>query len=179
MASCRRWALLLAVAVEAACGSMSENAGEERVGVESELRALYSDFSGEVRYFDGTSDLNRDGKPETIVYVVSPMLCGTGGCETLVFTPSASGYELVARISVSRPPIQVASRSSNGWYNLLVHVEGGGILPGYDAELQFDGKAYPSNPTVPPVKRAPDTEGGEIVVPEFEQFTDGKLLVLR
>jgi hypothetical protein len=109
-----------------------------------------------------------------IVYVVSPMLCGTGGCNTLVFAPRGSDDELVADVSVSRPPIQVSARTTNGWRNLIVHVSGGGIFPGYDAELRFDGTRYPSNPTVPPAERAPDTAGARIVIPPFKDLTEGK-----
>jgi len=154
-------------------------AAPEAADVESRLRALYGDLGGELRYFDATTDLNGDGQAEIVVYAYGPMLCGTGGCDTLVFTPGVSGYQLVTTISVSRPPIQVSSRSANGWRNLLVHVSGGGIIPGYDAELSFDGTTYPSNPTVAPAEPAPDTEGAELLIPEFESFTDGTLVAAR
>ena len=143
--------------------------------VEDLLREEYADFAPDVWTFEGSVDLNADGMQEVIVHVVSPMLCGTGGCDTLVFTPVAGGYELVADISVSRPPIQVSSRSRNGWSNLLVHVSGGGA-PSYDAELRFDGASYPSNPSVPPAEATTDTEGAVVVIPEFESLTDGKRL---
>jgi hypothetical protein len=148
----------------------------DAIDVESRLRALYGDLGGELRYFDAATDLNDDGQPEIIVYAYGPMLCGTGGCNTLVFTPDASGYRLVANISVSRPPIQAASRTTNGWRDLLVHVSGGGIVDGYDAELKFDRTSYPDNPTVAPAERARDTEGAEVLIPAFETFTDGKVV---
>ena len=144
--------------------------------VESELRARYGEFGGELRYFYATNDLDSDSQPEIIVYVVSPMLCGTGGCNTLVLTPSDTGYSLVAEITVTRPPIQVSPRSTKGWQNLIVHVSGGGILPGYDAELRFDGTRYPGNPTVSPAEPAPDTGGVEVLIPIYESFTDATLV---
>lgn len=147
--------------------------------VESRLRALYGDLGGELRYLDAATDLNDDGQPEIVVYAYGPMLCGTGGCTTLVFTPDASGYRLVANISVSRPPIQAAPRTTNGWRDLLVHVSGGGIVEGYDAELRFDGTSYPDNPTVAPAEPASDAEGAEVLIPEFKSFTDGKLVTPR
>jgi len=168
----------LAVLTVAACGSTDATTELGSTGVETELRALYGDSGGEVRYFDGTADLNGDGRPEIVVHVAGPMVCGTGGCPTLVFTPGAGGYELVADISITRPPIQLSSRSANGWRNLLVRVGGGG-LEGYVAELRFDGTAYPANPTVPPAERAPDTIGAETLIPDFESFTDGKLIPVR
>ena len=146
------------------------------IDVESRLRALYGDLGGELRYFDAATDLNDDGRSEIIVYAYGPMLCGTGGCNTLVFTPDASGYRLVANISVSRPPIQATPRSTNGWRDLLVRVSGGGIAEGYDAELKFDGASYPDNPTVAPAEPATDTEGAEVLIPDFESFTSGKVV---
>ena len=172
----RRGVVLLAVLTVAACGSMDTTAELGSTGVEPELRALYGEFGGEVRYFDGAADLNGDGRPEIVVHVAGPTVCGTGGCPTLVFTPGTGGYVLVTTISITRPPIQLSSRSANGWRNLLVHVSGGGIVEGYVAELRFDGTTYPANPTVPPAERAPDTIGAETLIPDFESFTDGKLI---
>ena len=150
--------------------------GQQAAAVEAQLLTLYGDLGGEMRYFDAPTDLNGDGQAEIVVYAYGPMLCGTGGCDTVVFTPDASGYRVVTSISVSRPPIQVSSRSTNGWRNLLVHVSGGGIVEDHDAELEFDGTTYPSNPTVPPAEPATDTEGAQVLIPEFESFTDGKLV---
>ena len=65
------------------------------------------------RYFSNSVDLNDDGKREVIVYIVSQMECGTGGCPTLVFTPSGSGYRLMSTITLTRPPIRVSGTSAN------------------------------------------------------------------
>lgn len=159
--------------------SRDTGSGQDAVGVEDRLRAMYGELGGELRYFDAVTDLDGDGRAEIVVYAYGPMLCGTGGCNTLVFAPEPPGYRLVTSISVSRPPIRVASRSTNGWRNLLVHVSGGGIVEGYDAELEFDGTTYPSNPTVPPAEPASDTEGAEVLIPEFESFAEGKLVPPR
>jgi hypothetical protein len=47
-------------------------------------------------------------------------------------------------------------------------VGGGGILPGYVAELRFDGKTYPSNPSIPPARRTDGKKTGEVVVPSVD-----------
>ena len=107
-------------------------------GVTDELREMYRDFAPDVYLFDAETDLNGDGNAEIVVHVVSPMLCGSGGCNTLVFTPRGSGYELVTDISVNRPPIRRSARSANGWRNLIVHVGGGGVAA-HEAELAFEG----------------------------------------
>ena len=51
----------------------------------------------------------------------------------------------------------------NGWHTLGVAVAGGGILPGYQAELPFDGHAYPENPSVPPASRS--KAKGSVLIP--------------
>jgi len=71
------------------------------------------------------------------------MVCGTGGCDTFVFVQEESGLRLVSRTSVTRPPIVVASTTTQGWRDVVVRVSGGGIIPGYDALLRFDGRTYP------------------------------------
>jgi hypothetical protein len=44
-------------------------------------------------------------------------------------------------------------------------VRGGGIQNGYEAVLAFNGKAYPSNPTVPPAQKSDGKAAGKVVVP--------------
>ncbi len=139
------------------------------------IKADYVFEFGETRYFDAWTDLNGDGRNEIIVHVIGSMACGTGGCSTLVFTPEASAYRLVTTITVSRPPIGTSSRSTNGWKNLVVHVAGGGAKA-HDAELRFDGRTYPSNPSVPPATPLSSTEGIVVVIPEFESFDQGKII---
>ncbi|MEQ1742269.1 MAG: hypothetical protein ABL869_07220 [Candidatus Nitrotoga sp.] len=56
------------------------------------------------------------------------------------------------------------STSSNGWHSIGVWVQGGGIQHGYEAELSFDGKTYPRNPTVSPSKRLEEKITGEDVI---------------
>ncbi len=135
--------------------------------------ALGDDF--DARYFDARVDLNGDGRDEVLAYVAGPMICGTGGCPLYVFTPGASGYGLVAQMSVVHVPVRVASASTNGWRDLVVAIAGGGI-PAGNAVLKFDGKTYPSNPTVPPAEPAASLEGTEILIGEFGSYTKGKPL---
>ena len=123
------------------------------------------------RYFSGTADLNGDGRPELLVHVVGPMACGTGGCPTLVFTPTETGYALVSTIAVTRPPIRMSPRSAGGWRNLIVKIAGGGGRSGH-AELAHTVKGYPENPTVPPARRINDLAGAETVIPEFASFEE-------
>jgi len=138
------------------------------------IRKSYGD--GEIRTFERAVDLNGDGRPEIVVYVVGPMVCGTGGCNLLVFTPTGAGYRRVADISVARPPIRASPATSSGWRNLVVHIAGGGGASA-DVELAFDGRSYPHNPTVPgPRVRPAELAGTELLIEDFQSMSEGRLL---
>ena len=143
--------------------------------VASSIRQAYGD--GEIRTFDRAVDLDGDGRPEIVVYLVGPMVCGTGGCTLLVFTPTGAGYRRVADVSVTRPPIRASSAKSSGWRNLIVHIGGGGAASA-DVELAFDGRAYPRNPTVPGPRVRPATElaGTDLLIDDFRSMKEGRPL---
>jgi uncharacterized protein len=138
------------------------------------IRKAYGD--GEMHYRDRSVDLNGDGKPEIVVYLISPMVCGTGGCNLFVFTPHGSGYRPVGNTTVTRTPIRASPARSAGWRHLIVHVAGGGGPTG-DFELSFNGRRYPGNPSVsgPHVKPAA-LEGSEVLIDNFASINDTKLL---
>jgi hypothetical protein len=119
---------------------------------------------GDDRYVAAETDLNGDGRAEIVVYVTDPGYCGSGGCLTLVLEPDGRTYRIVMRATVSWPPIRVLSTRSHGWRDLGVMVAGGGIHQ-HEARMRFDGRRYPSNPTVPPaipMKR----EAGQVLISE-------------
>lgn len=130
-------------------------------------------MEGEVHYFDATADLNGDGTAEVVVYAAGPMFCGTGGCTVLVFTQAGAGYRLVSQISVAQPPVLLSPRSHQGWRNLVVGIRGGGV-PSGNAELKFDGRSYPPNPTVPPAEPVQDLLGTQILIPEYGSYKEGE-----
>jgi hypothetical protein len=117
------------------------------------------------KYSAAFVDLRDDGKNEVLVYLSSNGWCGTGGCTMLILAPEGSSYTLVTRTTITRLPIRVLVTKSNGWHDISVVVAGGGIQPGYEADLSFDGKTYPSNPSVPPARRLKGTVQGKIVMP--------------
>lgn len=108
--------------------------------------------TGEIDYYYNRVDLSGDGIPEVLVYLFGPEVCGTGGCDALVFKSSKDGYRLVADIVLARNPIIVSEHKTHSWHDLIMFVAGGGILPGYYAVLTYDGKTYPENPTDHPAK---------------------------
>lgn len=113
--------------------------------------------------------LNGSRASEMIVYVTGQSWCGSGGCLTLILAREDSSYRVVTRIPITRPPIRVLRSTSNGWHDIGVWVQGGGIQPGYEAQLQFDGKTYPSNPTVPPAKPLKGKVSGEIALSSAQE----------
>jgi len=127
------------------------------------------DEDKKTRYIAAFHDLNGDGKPEALVYISGPAWCGSGGCKLYVLTPAGSSWTIVARTTITWPPIRVLASTSHGWHNLAVSVGGGGIHPGYEAELRFDGKKYSGNPSVPPARKAAKNVPGTVVISETQK----------
>ena len=167
--------LLLAGAVAAAPPLFAQDEAAF-TPLEPRLHALYRDLPGPIHYFATQVDLNGEAPPEFVVHVAGPMVCGTGGCDTLIFTEGDDGLTLVTSIPVTRPPIVVARTKTNGWRDLIVHISGGGVLPGHDVRLRFDGTTYPRNPTVEPAEPLAQEAQGTAVITEFESFREGRLL---
>ena len=167
--------LALALVVVAGCAA-SPQQDTASAQLAKELDRVLGDVPGPIHYFAKQVDLNGGGRAEYVVHVAGPMVCGSGGCDTFVFAQEGSGVRLVSRTSVTRPPIVVASTTTQGWRDLVVRVSGGGIIPGYDARLRFDGRTYPANPTVPPAELLKAPASGEVAIPTFESFTEGRLL---
>lgn len=116
------------------------------------------------KYVVAFRDLNGDNKVEAIVYLMGVDWCGSGGCNTLVLTPRNNSWVVISKISITRPPIKVLTKTSHGWHSLSVLVHGGGIQREFCVELDFNGVSYPSNPTVLPAFRL-EKLMGEVVIP--------------
>lgn len=122
------------------------------------------------RYTLALADLNGDGRPEALIYAMATAgaggradLCGSGGCELYVLSPTPTGYRAVTAVSVARPPIRVLPTATHGWRDLGVMVAGGGIIRGYEARLRFDGRSYPRNPSVAPAVRLTGRAGRQVI----------------
>jgi hypothetical protein len=133
---------------------------DRRFGVDKTTRFS----SASVQRSDGTIE-------EVVIYVSGQTWCGSGGCLLLVLAPRGKSYNIIGRTSIVWPPIRVLQSSTNGRRDIGVWVQGGGILPGYEAVLQFNGKKYPSNPTVPPARRLTGEMAGEMLIPTAEDAT--------
>jgi hypothetical protein len=126
-------------------------------------------------YLEAWVDLNGDGEKEVIVYLMEQSNCGSGGCRTVILQTKGSSYRIVTETTITRLPIRILTTKSHGWYDLTVRVQGGGILKPYEAELRFNGKTYPSNPTMPPARHLRETPKGEVLIPA-EDYDSGKPL---
>lgn len=95
-------------------------------------------------------DLDGDGGKEALVLSTDPASCGSGGCAFHVLAFRHGRWTIVSGSTVTRAPIRVLATSSQGWRDLGVAIGGGGMRPAM-VRLRFNGRRYPSNPTVVPV----------------------------
>ena len=160
--------VLVIICLAKAQGTSDEPLSTQQESLKRFLQSL--DKSKSTRYIVAFRDINDDGIPEAIVYLIGRNWCGSGGCNTLVLARDGTSWRIVATITITRPPIRVLPDTSNGWHSIGVWVQGGGIQPGYEVELRFDGKTYPKNPSVPPARRL-EKSTGEIVIPSAENGT--------
>jgi hypothetical protein len=123
------------------------------------------------RFSAALVQLGSDGSSQVIVYVTGRSWCGSGGCLTLILAPLDVSYRVVTRITISRPPIRVLTSTSNGWHDIGVWVQGGGIQPGYEARLRFDGKSYPRNPSIRPAEPLTGKISAEMVLSPAQEGT--------
>lgn len=86
-------------------------------------------------------DLNEDGSKEILVGLTGPYFCGSGGCTQFIL--NAEG-EVISRFTVSDYPVTISTDKSNGWRDLFI------LSGGAYRVVKFDGKTYPSNPSLLP-----------------------------
>lgn len=109
-------------------------------------------------------DLNGDAVPETFVRFSSSYFCGSGGCTFLLLD---SNQKVITKFTVMDAPIYIDKTIKNGWKVLVVKDYG------KVKELVFDGKKYPSNPSM--VKRAAyETPNSEAVILFDKPFAESK-----
>jgi hypothetical protein len=97
------------------------------------------DFSKKFIFFE--CDINDDGKKEILVGLTGPYFCGTGGCTQLLLDDQG---KVITTFSVSGNPVIIDTRKTNGWKDLFIWSGGKNRI------VKFDGKTYPSNPSILP-----------------------------
>lgn len=90
-------------------------------------------------YLHAQIDLNSDRKMETFIGLQGPYFCGSGGCTVILLDDTG---KQITRFTVTDYPIWVSNEKSLGWNNLVFGSRGKQHL------MKFNGKAYPSNPSL-------------------------------
>jgi hypothetical protein len=116
------------------------------------------------RYSFAVVRLHDEATQQVIVYVSGANWCGSGGCTLFVLTGDASSYRVIGRTPITRLPIRILASKTKGWHDIGVWVQGGGVQPGYEAALPFDGNQYPGNPSVPLARQVKGRVDGEVVI---------------
>lgn len=108
-------------------------------------------------------DLDADGKNEVFINFFSSYFCGTGGCTLVLFN---NDLKQITRFTVTRTPLFIQNEIKNGWKTILVKSDGKFV------KLIFDGKSYPSNPSV--VETVDYLPSGSDMVLFDDQFSPSK-----
>jgi hypothetical protein len=155
--------LLLAALILLSCSSRKPDDRKAEEVIRGFLASRQSEIDKSVMVTITSNDLNNDGDNEIIAYTQGSSVCGSGGCTLFVLGAKGGGYEVISKSTVTRPPVRILESKSNGWQDIAVHVGGGGISAGYEARLRFDGKSYPSNPSLLPPEES-GSRSGHIVI---------------
>lgn len=86
-------------------------------------------------------NINEDTKKEIFVGLTGSYFCGSGGCTVLLLN---SDGELITKFTVTEYPLLIAETYTKGWNDLILHSQG------KDHLMKFNGKTYPSNPSIQP-----------------------------
>lgn len=111
------------------------------------LKTNYDNASETSRHFIYNAvDLNNDGKDEYLVELIGGDWCGSGGCTVLILDKN---FKLNTRMTVVNDPIYVgkpeAKEVTMGYANIYIQNRDGSV-----AKMAWNGKKYPTNPTVAP-----------------------------
>jgi hypothetical protein len=174
----KRWLLAIAVMAAIVGPSKAEPSPRSENSDKKLLEAIHSlELDADARYFSAYTDLNGDMRKEAVVYFIGPHICGSGGCPLAIFSPleRGHGYRLVTVIELTRPPIAAAKSKTKGWRDLIVFVQGGGIVEGYNMLLPFNGTSYPESPFLNPAHPFKGKLSGEALITRYS-YDEGKSL---
>jgi hypothetical protein len=99
----------------------------------------------DMTYKVALADLNGDQYQDALVLMTGSYWCGNAGCNLLVFkgTDKTAGFQFVSDSTLVRDPIIVSDTVTNGWHDLILDVKSVS-----NVALKYDGKTYPSNPSM-------------------------------
>lgn len=104
-------------------------------------------------------NLDNDGVDDAVVLLQGQSWCGSGGCTMLVLQGDGASYRIVSKSTVTREPVRIAESISHGWKDLIVHSDGAEKL------LQFDGRAYPANPSMESTAKQEQIDSAHTIFP--------------
>lgn len=108
------------------------------------------------RFIYSEYDLNQDGKKETFIGLTGGYFCGSGGCTVLLL---AGNGDLITKFTVAEYPFTILASATNNWKDIIIESAGKQHL------LKFDGKTYPSNPSVQPQFTGTLSGGDQVLIP--------------
>lgn len=123
-------------------------------------------LSSDARWIVAKSDLDRDGSPEALAYVIDKTFCGTGGCQLYVLDQQDQGWVIADKIGPAQLPVYQLDSGPDGWSVLGVTIGGGGAQRSV-MTVSHDTKGYIDNPTVAPAKVV-TVSGIEPLLPDQE-----------
>lgn len=109
------------------------------------LKTNYNDASETSRHFVYNAvDLNDDGENEYLVGLLGGDWCGSGGCTMLILDKN---FKLNTRMTVVEYPVYVGApgdkEATKGYANIYIQNRDGSV-----AKMAWNGKKYPTNPSV-------------------------------
>lgn len=132
---------LTSVATSTVGNEVSVSKSAKNKALEQAVHAYTQDQSD---YQSSLYDLNKDGIDDAVVLLSGMEWCGSGGCTLLVFKGLENGsFQPHSKMTVSSTPIYALSTQTQGWRDLSVYTRGLGQVI-----LKFNGKSYPSNPSL-------------------------------
>lgn len=120
------------------------------------------------RYVAGWADLNGDGRPEALVYLMSSNYCGSGGCTLFIYTPEQGSFSQHGSMSVTSLPVRALNSRTRGWRDLAVGVSGGGTRA-RTVLIPHGAITYADNPTVAPARTLRQIPAGQTVIADSDR----------
>ncbi len=123
---------------------LKDDATKDRELARHLLPTVIEHSYGKTDYLEAWTDLNGDQIKDAVVLLQGGEWCGSGGCTMLIYhAKNDHSLSLITKTTVTNTPIYQLSTKQNGWSDLSVYSKGVGQV-----KLSFDGKSYPSNPSL-------------------------------
>jgi len=106
-----------------------------------------------------------------LVYLQDQRFCGTSGCGILIVKPIGRSFREVDDIGGCWPPFTMLPRRHKGMPDIGIWIQGGGVLPGYQTSVSFNGKRYAYTQGFPPKHRIARASGKVLIPDEIPRLS--------